>query len=245
MKRLKFLLLAGILACMIGCQNQNDITALTDGQSVENIEDNNPVSEESKKNESVEKESEVEESEVEESTDSDAGENNSISAYKISDEDFYKLVSYLIYLEGGNNGLPEDIICYEIVFQYGDRVDNSNSESDVYRIPGTSHKMLTSDLNIFLKDVLKSDKEYDAGYRSVTEAGIYCEDDGFTYAYNGVGWGEYAVIKNVVKTLDSIDIEADIMNGYDGSLVNTIKFSLKESDNKFGYSIDRDSISIH
>ncbi|MCR4928885.1 MAG: hypothetical protein K5988_02690 [Lachnospiraceae bacterium] len=83
MKRLNFLLLAGILACMIGCQNQNDITALTDGQSVENIEDNNPVSEESKKNESVEKESEVEESEVEESTDSDAGYSSTMEALLI------------------------------------------------------------------------------------------------------------------------------------------------------------------
>ena len=63
-----------------------------------------------------------------------------------SDEEFFKLVSYLLYLED-YDGLPEDTIYYEII--------NSLSEDQ---------RMLTSDLNSFLNDVLKTDKSFEAGY---------------------------------------------------------------------------------
>jgi hypothetical protein len=104
--------------------------------------------------------------------------------------------------------------------------------------------MLTSDLNSFLKDVLKTDKSFEAGYESSSsEVGIRCKDDGYTYAYNGVGWDDYTVVRNVSRTSDTVDIEADIMNGIDESRLCTIKFSLYTSDNTFGYTLNRDSIS--
>ena len=164
---------------------------------------------------------------------------NSNSDYSESEEELFKFVSYLLYLEDGMSGLPEDTISYEIVCNLGEKADNVSTDSDDYRMRTTSHKMLTSDLNNFLKDVLKSHLKYDAGYESISEAGIYCLDDGYTYAYNGAGWADYAVVKKVTRTDDSIEIEAVIMNDSEGLQVGEVKFSLKNADNKFGYTIEK------
>ena len=168
---------------------------------------------------------------------------NRTNCYDLSEEEFFKLLSYMVFLEDYEY-LPEDTKSYEVVHCLGEKVDSSSFSSDDYRMNSVSNRMLTSDLNIFFKEVLQTDKKFDAGYESISEAGIICKDDGYTYAYNGVGWGEYAVVKNVTKKSDSVEIEAVIMDAISDSLVNTIKFSLIESDNIFGYTIDRDSISI-
>ncbi len=50
---------------------------------------------------------------------------------------------------------------------------------------------------------------------------------------------DYVVVKKVTRSEDSIRIEADIMNDCEGLQVGKVEFSLKNADNKFGYTIEK------
>ena len=103
-------------------------------------------------------------------------------------------------------------------------------------------KMPIEDVEYFYKEVYGKDRTFEDGHEGTTEVGIFCQDDGYAYAHNGIGWGYYPAITNVEKTSDGIKVYCDVINAFDFLYVATFDFTLTESDNKYGYSLKKDSV---
>ena len=61
------------------------------------------------------------------------------------------------------------------------------------------------------------DRTFKAGYKSESEAGISCKSDGYTYTYNGVGWGDYVYVNKVNRFSGGADIEIVAVEDYDNT----------------------------
>ena len=105
--------------------------------------------------------------------------------------------------------------------------------------------MPIEDVECFYKEVYGKDRTFEAGYEGGIEVGIFCRDDGYAYAHNGTGWGEYPAITKVEETSDGIKVYCDVINAFDILRFATLDFTLIKSDNKYGYSLKKDSVNFN
>ena len=164
-----------------------------------------------------------------------------VCSYEGMDGELYRLIADLItYDEYDDYPDRKD---YSIVYRYGEKIDPyetyvNKDGREVYLYT----KMPIEDLESFYKDVYGESKTFETGYDNTTEVGIVCKDDGYAYSSNGVGWGEYTVITDVVKSSEGVEIKCDIINAYMGEYLGKISFTMIPSDNKYGYSLKKDTV---
>jgi hypothetical protein len=183
---------------------------------------------------------------------------NSIEAiyeYDETNDEFTEVCSYT-GAERAIYGVVADLIAYDaigypnesvqdwvIVSTFGDRKNGTIVISDGYEVE-YSERMPIEDVEIFYQQVYGEDRSFEAGYEGGHEVGIYCKDDGYAYAHNGVGWGEYTVITNVEETDDGVKVYCDLNDAYGGYRFAAFDFVLTGSDNLFGYSLIKDSVKF-
>ncbi|MBR6383461.1 MAG: hypothetical protein IKS56_05695 [Lachnospiraceae bacterium] len=163
-----------------------------------------------------------------------------VCSYKGMDGEVFRVVADLIVYDK-ENYFDEDEQDWTIVSTFGETEYGTLVNKEGYELQYTE-KMPIEDLEIFYKQVYGKDRSFEAGYEGGVEVGIFCKDDGYAYAHNGIGWGEYPVITNVEKTDKGVKVYCDLNSAFVGYRHATFNFSLIESDNKFGYSLVKDSI---
>ena len=165
-----------------------------------------------------------------------------VCSYKGMDGEVFRTVADLIVYDK-ENYFDEDEQDWTIVSTFGETEYGTLVNKEGYELEYTA-KMPIEDLEIFYKQVYGKDRSFEAGYEGGVEVGIFCKDDGYAYAHNGIGWGEYPVITNVEKTDKGIKVYCDLNSAFIGYRYATFNFTLIESDNKFGYSLEKDSIKF-
>ena len=165
-----------------------------------------------------------------------------VCSYKGMDGEVFRTVADLIVYDK-ENYFDEDEQDWTIVSTFGETEYGTLVNKEGYELEYTA-KMPIEDLEIFYKQVYGKDRSFEAGYEGGVEVGIFCKDDGYAYAHNGIGWGEYPVITNVEKTDKGIKVYCDLNSAFIGYRYATFNFTLIESDNKFGYSLVKDSIKF-
>ena len=165
-----------------------------------------------------------------------------IYSYEEKDGEVFSVIADLIMYE--NTDFTENEMDWKIVSTLGEQGDSasgtlvSKDGQEIYYYG----KMPIEDVEYFYKEVYGKDRTFEDGHEGTTEVGIFCRDDGYAYARNGIGWGYYPAITNVEKTSDGIKVYCDVINAFDFLYVATFDFTLTESDNKYGYSLKKDSV---
>ena len=165
-----------------------------------------------------------------------------IYSYEEKDGEVFSVIADLIMYE--NTDFTENEMDWKIVSTLGEQGDSasgtlvSKDGQEIYYYG----KMPIEDVEYFYKEVYGKDRTFEDGHEGTTEVGIFCQDDGYAYAHNGIGWGYYPAITNVEKTSDGIKVYCDVINAFDFLYVATFDFTLTESDNKYGYSLKKDSV---
>ena len=161
-----------------------------------------------------------------------------VCSFNGNDGVLYNLVSNLIVYDYWEDN--EDLTEYQIVSMLGEQESGTYTNKDGFEVYYWA-KMPIEDLEAFYSEVLGEDKTFEEGYDDSSEAGIFCKD-GYAYACNGVGWSEYAVIKNVEESDKGVKVYCDLNNAYMGTRDAAFNFTLTKSDNKFGYSLAKESV---
>ncbi len=167
-----------------------------------------------------------------------------ICELKEKDGALFTLIAELIFYDNSEY-FNEDEKDYSIVQLFGEQLDEYEEFLNKDGHPVYLYaKMPIEDLEKFYSDVYQEKRTFEVGYDTTTECGIVCKEDGFAYSANGVGWGDYCALTEIKEIDSGIKVYCDEINAFDGLCYSKISFIMAPSDNKFGYSLKRDSIKI-
>ena len=257
MKRLKCLLIIGILACVTGCQKQSptEQPVNQDTNEVEQIIEETTV-------EAVEENVDEGLSDIFEESDSETTSfmdfnYDEVDTKELSEETLELFAPCAIYLESGSNTDNEDLLSsmewddIEEFLIYFISIDNENVEfmhdyDGGAEISTKQWRIKYEEWDYLLREVIKEKDPKKLGDMMHTEfvgemEVYYSPDDDYIYMEVGaIGWDyKKAKVREVNREGDSYIITYDLYSDFSDMLApySTVDVTIVESDNKYGYSL--------
>ncbi|MBR4732627.1 MAG: hypothetical protein IK081_07645 [Lachnospiraceae bacterium] len=127
---------------------------------------------------------------------------------------------------------------YLVVSNLGEKINYQRSNK-TFR-----HRMPITEVTEFYKEILGIERQYDLTHDSTSEVGVRRINE-YLYAYNGVGWGDYAEIKDVERRDSEVIIHATIMNAYTDERMAEMTVNLTPDDGKYEYKLQGYEVSYN
>ncbi|MBO5987186.1 MAG: hypothetical protein J6Q02_10395, partial [Lachnospiraceae bacterium] len=158
------------------------------------------------------------------------------------EQNFFHLIVDLVWIEDNWSKQSKEscdaIKDYLVVSNLGEKINYQRSNK-TFR-----HRMPITEVTEFYKDIFEIERQYDLTHDSTSEVGVRRINE-YLYAYNGVGWGDYAEIKDVERSESEVIIHANVMNAYTDERMAEMTVNLTPDDVKYAYHLQGYEVSYN